>query len=108
MCAVTPSKAVTHTDRGSQYCSALYQRLITRHGLHCSMSGKGNCYDNACAKSFFHTLKVEAIHGERFATRDLIKQVVFEYIEVDYNRTRRHSANGYISPEAFEAARKVT
>jgi len=67
------------------------------------MSGKGNCYDNACAESFFHTLKVEAIHGEHFATRKHMKQIVFEYIEVDYNRVRRHSANGYISPEAFEA-----
>ena len=72
------------------------------HGLICSMSGKGNCYDNACAENFFHSLKVEAIHGERFRTREEMRQTVFEYIEVDYNRTRRHSANGYISPEAFE------
>jgi putative transposase len=67
------------------------------------MSAKGCCYDNACAESFFHTLKVEAIHGERFTTRELMRQTVFEYIEVDYNRTCRHSANGYISPQAFEA-----
>jgi transposase InsO family protein len=102
-----PRGVITHTDRGSQYCSAVYQGLLTRHGLHCSMSGKGNCYDNACAESFFHSLKVEAIHGERFATREMIRQTVFEYIEVEYNRMRRHSTNGYISPEAFEAARKV-
>jgi transposase InsO family protein len=57
---------------------------------------------NACAESFFHTLKVELIHGERFVTRQQMRQAVFEYIEVDYNRTRRHSANGYISPMAFE------
>ena len=69
------------------------------------MSAKGCCYDNACAESFFHTLKVEVIHGERFATREEMRQTVFEYIEVDYNRTRRHSANGYISPEAFGAQR---
>ena len=69
------------------------------------MSAKGNCYDNACAESFFHSLKVEAIHGERITTREQMRQVVFEYIEVDYNRNRRHSANGYISPEAFEALR---
>lgn len=56
-----------------------------------------------CAESFFHSLKVEAIHGERFATREQMRHTVFEYIEVDYNRTRRHSANGYISPMAFEA-----
>ena len=101
-----PQGVITHADRGSQYCSAAYQKLIKRHGLRCSMSAKGNCYDNACAESFFHSLKVEAINGERFATREMIRRAVFEYIEVDYNRTRRHSANGNISPEAFEA-RKV-
>ena len=67
------------------------------------MSGKGCCYDNACAESFFHTLKVELVHGERFNKRSHMKQAVFEYIEVDYNRKRRHSANGMISPDAFEA-----
>ena len=101
-----PKGVIVHSDRGSQYCSGVYQKLIAKHGLICSMSAKGNCYDNACAESFFHTLKVEAIHGERFSTREIMRQTVFEYIEVDYNRTRRHSANGFISPEAFEA-RKV-
>jgi transposase InsO family protein len=100
-----PRGVIVHSDRGSQYCSARYQALIKRHRLLCSMSAKGCCYDNACAESFFHTLKVEAIHGERFATREAMRQTVFEYIEVDYNRTRRHSANGYISPMAFEAQR---
>jgi len=66
------------------------------------MSAKGNCYDNTCAESFFHTLKVEIIHGERSATPKEMRQTAFEYIEVDYNRTRRHSANGFISPQAFE------
>ena len=98
-----PTGVIVHSDRGSQYCSALYQRLLTKHGLICSMSSTGNCYDNACAESFFHSLKVEAIHGERFETREKMRRVVFEYIEVDYNRTRRHSANGQISPVAFEA-----
>jgi transposase InsO family protein len=97
-----PTNVIVHSDRGSQYCSGAYQKLLDEHGLICSMSGKGNCYDNACAESFFHSLKVEAIHGERFGTREEMRQTVFEYIEVDYNRTRRHSANGYISPEAFE------
>jgi len=69
------------------------------------MSGEGHCYDNAVAESFFHTLKVERIHGEWFATRDAMRQAVFEYIKVDYNSTRRHSTLGYVSPEAFEAAR---
>jgi transposase InsO family protein len=98
-----PTGVIVHSDRGSQYCSGAYQALIKKHGLLCSMSAKGNCYDNACAESFFHSLKVEAIHGERFATRDEMRKTVFEYIEVDYNRNRRHSANGFISPEAFEA-----
>jgi len=70
--------------------------------LLCSMSDKGNCYDNACAESFFHSLKAEMVHGESFAAREDMRRAVFEYIEVDYNRTRRHSANGYISPLAFE------
>jgi putative transposase len=100
-----PTGVIVHSDRGSQYCSAAYQALIRKHDLLCSMSAKGCCYDNACAESFFHTLKVEAIHGERFASREEMRQTVFQYIEVDYNRTRRHSANGYISPEAFEAQR---
>lgn len=69
------------------------------------MSGKGNCYDNAVAESFFHTLKVELIHGQRFATRERLRQEMFEYIEVDYNRTRRRSALGYVSPEAFELSK---
>jgi len=100
-----PSGVIVHSDRGSQYCSVAYQALIRKHRLLCSMSAKGCCYDNACAESFFHTLKVEAIHGEQFATREQMRRTIFEYIEVDYNRTRRHSANGYISPEAFEAQR---
>ena len=100
-----PVGVLAHTDRGSQYCSTAYQDLLAKHGLVCSMSATGHCYDNACAESFFHTLKVEVIHGERFATREQMRQTVFEYIEVDYNRTRRHSANGYLSPTAFEAQR---
>ena len=98
-----PKGVIVHSDRGSQYCSVLYQSMLARHGLHCSMSAKGNCYDNACAESFFHSLKVEAIHGERIRTREQMRQQVFEYIELDYNRQRRHSAIGMISPVAFEA-----
>jgi len=98
-----PQGVIVHSDRGSQYCSGDYQALIRAHQLRCSMSAKGNCYDNACAESFFHSMKVEAIHGERLRSREVARAVVFEYIEIDYNRTRRHSANGYISPQAFEA-----
>lgn len=97
-----PKGVIVHSDRGSQYCSARYQSLLSQHGLVCSMSAKGNCYDNACAESFFHSLKVEVVHGEEVVSREKMRQIVFEYIEVDYNRTRRHSANGYLSPEAFE------
>jgi transposase InsO family protein len=97
-----PKGVIVHSDRGSQYCSSRYQSLLSQHELVCSMSAKGNCYDNACAESFFHSLKVEVVHGEEVVSRDKMRQIVFEYIEVDYNRSRRHSANGYISPEAFE------
>jgi transposase InsO family protein len=67
------------------------------------MSAKGNCYDNACAESFFHSLKVESAHGERFRARDRMRAALFEYIEAGYNRQLRHSMLGYISPAAFEA-----
>jgi len=99
-----PQGVIVHTDRGSQYCSKAHQRILRRHHLVCSMSGKGNCYDNACAESFFHSMKIEAIYGERFPTRRSIQQEVFEYIETFYNTIRQHSTLGYISPDAFEAA----
>lgn len=67
------------------------------------MSAKGNCYDNACAESFFHSLKAECIHGERFTSRAQMRETVFEFVETDYNRQRRHSTLGHIRPEAFEA-----
>lgn len=98
-----PKGVIVHSDRGSQYCSGRYQQLLSHHELVCSMSAKGNCYDNACAESFFHTFKVEAVHGEPVVPREEMRHIVFEYIEVEYNRTRRHSTNGYISPEMFEA-----
>jgi len=100
-----PRGVVVHSDRGSQYASEKYRALLLRSGNRCSMSGKGNCYDNACAESFFHTLKVEAIHGNRYRTREELRRVIFEYLEIDYNRDRRHSTNGYLSPQAFEAKR---
>lgn len=97
-----PGNVIVHTDRGGQYCSGDYQVLLKRHNLHGSMSAKGCCYDNACAESFFHSLKVECIHGERFLSRELMRTAVFNYIECDYNRWRRHSACGGLSPEQFE------
>lgn len=99
-----PRGVIMHTDRGSQYCSRDHRDLLNEHGLIASMSAKGNCYDNAAMESWNHSLKVEAIHGERFATRAQAKAHVFEYIEVDYNRERLHSTLGYLSPEQFERA----
>ena len=97
-----PQNVIVHTDRGGQYCSADYKTLLKRHNLRGSMSAKGGCYDNACAESFFHSLKVECIHGERFISREIMRTTVFSYIECDYNRWRRDSACGDISPEQFE------
>ncbi|EEP8432677.1 IS3 family transposase [Salmonella enterica] len=97
-----PEKVIVHTDRGGQYCSTDYQSLLKRHNLRGSMSARGCCYDNACAESFFHTLKVECIHGEDFVSREIMRTAVFNYIECDYNRWRRHSACGGLSPEQFE------
>lgn len=97
-----PSGVIIHSDRGSQYCSGYYQRLLRDNALVYSMSKKGDCYDNAAMESWNHSLKVEAIHGERFVTRQAAKDQVFEYIEVYYNRRRLHSRLGYLSPEAFE------
>ena len=93
---------IMHTDRGSQYCSKQFQRLLRTHGIRSSMSKRGDCFDNACAESFFHSLKVEAVHGEHFATRESMREAVFEYIELDYNSNRHHSSIGYTTPVAFE------
>ncbi|MFA0039039.1 IS3 family transposase [Vibrio sp. 10N.261.52.A1] len=97
-----PEQVITHSDRGSQYCSKDYRDLISNYNLRQSMSRKGNCWDNACVESFFHSMKVEAIQYEPIMTREQMRQTIFEYIKVDYNRTRRHSALGYLSPMNFE------
>ncbi|MBT3006467.1 IS3 family transposase [Vibrio anguillarum] len=97
-----PEQVIVHSDRGSQYCSKDYRDLITAYNLKQSMSRKGNCWDNACVESFFHSMKVEAIQNEPIMTREQMRHTIFEYIEVDYNRTRRHSALGYLSPVNFE------
>ncbi|EMY5264573.1 IS3 family transposase [Salmonella enterica] len=97
-----PENVIVHTDRGGQYCSTDYQILLKRHNLRGSMSARGCCYDNACAESFLHTLKVECIHGEDFVSREIMRTAVFNYSECDYNRWRRHSACGGLSPEQFE------
>ena len=79
-----PKGVIVHSDRGSQYCSHVYRQLLEQYQWLGSMSAKGNGYDNACAESFFHSLKVEAIHGEGFDTRETMRQTVFESIETDY------------------------
>lgn len=99
-----PKDVIVHSDRGSQYASALYRHTLSGHSLIQSMSRKGNCWDNACVESFFHSMKVEAVRGDDLVDRKTMRHRVFEYIEVDYNRTRRHSALGFVSPEAFEQA----
>jgi putative transposase len=95
---------VHHTDRGCQYASGEYRRLLENHGAACSMSAAGDCWDNAVAESFFATLKKELVHGCAFATRSEAYDVIGDYIENYYNAKRRHSAAGYQSPIDFELA----
>jgi transposase InsO family protein len=93
-----------HSDRGSQYASAAFQQLLRSEQITCSMSRKGNCWDNALMESFFATLKKERLHQEEYATRAQARLRIFDYIERFYNRVRRHSALGYVSPEEYERA----
>jgi transposase InsO family protein len=94
---------ICHSDRGVQYASEQYQRLLRQHQLTCSMSALGDCYDNAVSESFWGTLKTEEVYQTQYATRAEARSAIFRYIEVFYNRKRRHSSLGYVSPEAFEA-----
>jgi putative transposase len=94
--------AIIHTDRGSQYVSNQYRELLTRHSLRQSMSGKGNCYDNALAESFFARFKTELVEGGLFESVEQARSETFSYIEGYYNRIRRHSGIGYLSPMQFE------
>ena len=91
-----------HTDRGSQYASDDHRKLCSQYGIIQSMSRKGNCWDNAVAESFFHTLKTELVYQTTYETKAEANQSIFEYIEVHYNRKRMHSANSYLSPVEFE------
>lgn len=92
---------IHHSDRGSQYASDVFQSKLTEYGMRCSMSRKGNCWDNAPTESFFNSLKNERVHGTRYATRAEAIADLFDYIEVFYNRSRRHSVLGYSSPTQF-------
>jgi putative transposase len=94
---------ICHSDRGVQYACRAYRKLLQRHGMICSMSGRGDCYDNAPAESFFATLKGELLQMNQYATRQQARADVFQFIEIFYNRKRLHSTLGYKSPEQFEA-----
>ena len=96
------SGLVAHSDRGSQYASEHYQRRLSEERIACSMSRRGNCWDNAPVESFFASLKKELVHHEDYATREEARASIFEYIEAFYNRVRRHSSLGYVAPAEFE------
>jgi putative transposase len=96
------SGAVFHSDRGSQYAADAFRGILKQHKFSQSMSSTGNCYDNAVMESFFHTLKTEVVYFEKYGSRAQARQSIFEYIEVFYNRIRRHSSLGYLSPLEFE------
>lgn len=98
---------IMHTDRGSQYAADRYVQLLHHYEIVPSMSRKGNCWDNAVAESFFHTLKTECVYLEPFATREQAQDAIFDYIEVFYNRQRRHSANGHLAPVLYEQSQKA-
>ena len=102
------SDLVAHSDRGSQYASEHYQRRLSEEGITCSMSRRGNCWDNAPMESFFASLKKELVHDEDYATRDEATASIFEYIEAFYNRVRRHSSLGYVAPAEFERTHNQT
>lgn len=93
---------VFRSDRGSQYASGDYQQALLKEGITCSMSRRGNCWDNAVAESFFGTLKTELIYPTTFANRAMVKTTIAEWIEVFYNRQRLHSTIGYCTPVQFE------
>lgn len=98
-----PKGVIMHTDRGSQDCSKRYQQLIKDNHLVCSMSGRGDCYDNSVAESYFHSLKVGCLHGQHFIDRPSAQKEFFEHSEIYYNQQRKHSAIGYKIPSQFEA-----
>ena len=105
---VGSSGLVAHSDRGSQYASEHYRRRLSAERITCSMSRRGNCWDNAPMESFFASLKKELVHHESYATRAAATASIFEYIEAFYNRVRRHSSLGYVAPAEYERAHNLT
>lgn len=103
-----PAKGlIFHSDRGSQYASDSYREILSDYGVNASMSRKGDCWDNAVAESFFHTLKVELVHHYDYETREEARASIFEYIEVFYNRQRSHSVIGYAAPLVYESMQEA-
>jgi transposase InsO family protein len=103
-----PAGLIHHSDRGVQYACGEYQKLLVRHDLRCSMSRRGNCYDNPPMESFFGSLKNELVHRTTFPTRAAARQALFEYLEIFYNRRRRHSGVGFLTPaQAYEPMAKA-
>jgi len=100
------AELIVHSDRGTQFASALYRCTLAAHHLVASMSRKGNCYDNAFIESFWSSLKYETVYHRRFATRAEARSAIFDYIETFYNRTKLHSSLGYVSPVTFESSLK--
>ncbi len=103
-----PSEGLIHSDRGSQYCSLAYQKMIERYGFTCSMSRRANCWDNAPMEAFWGKMKTEWLNGRRFRTREEARRSVFEYVEIFYNRQRLHASNGYLTPEEFHLKNKAS
>ena len=97
-----PRGLIHHSDRGSQYASGDYQQLLAEHGIRASMSRRGDCWDNAVAESFFASLKLELVYQVQWPSRSAARKALFEYLELFYNRRRRHSSLGYLSPAEFE------
>jgi len=102
-----PAGLIHHSDRGSQYCSADYRRLLRNHGFVASMSGRGNCYDNAMVETVFKTIKSELIWRTAFSSRDEASKAIGQYIEGFYNPRRRHSSLGYKSPTTYETMHRI-
>jgi putative transposase len=102
-----PRNVLVHSDQGSQYTAGLYQQMLAKYSMQCSMSRKGNCHDNAVAESFFHTLKEELVTDADYKTRSEARQSIFKYIELFYNRSRLHSTIDYQAPLVYEKMQEV-
>lgn len=101
------SNLLLHSDRGSQYAAENFQQILLNNNIKCSMSRSGDCWDNAVMESFFHSLKTECVYHEKYLPREQARTSIFDYIEIFYNRQRKHSFLGYQSPEKYEILAQV-